>query len=113
MKEQIKPEFAESNKLIAEFMGMIQGRIVDGIGYYDPDELEYDSSWNWIMRVCYKIKTNQIPEISDNEINNNTAMALWERIAFSVACINIELVYEACLAYITWFNGLKGVNTNG
>lgn len=44
-----------SNKLIAEFMGMKQGIIVDGLGFYHPNELEYHTSWDWLMPVIEKI----------------------------------------------------------
>lgn len=37
-------------------MGMKKGVIVNEIGYYNPDELEYNCSWDWLMPVIEKME---------------------------------------------------------
>jgi len=46
----------ENNELIALFMGMKRGVIVNEIGYYNVDELEYNCSWDWLMPVVEKLE---------------------------------------------------------
>jgi hypothetical protein len=52
----------QDNKLIAEFMGVPQGKhthfMVEPFAlesYADVDDLKYDASWDWLMPVLSKI----------------------------------------------------------
>lgn len=105
------------NKLIAEFMGYKvdkkgfhkSGSYVDGDGakHYTGltiKTVKYHESWDWLMPVCYKLKTLETPESVDNDQNNNAMMSAWEAVAYSVACINLQLVYPAVVANIQLYN---------
>jgi hypothetical protein len=53
----------DNNKLIAEFMGVPQGKhthfMVEPFAlesYADVDDLKYDASWDWLMPVVHKIE---------------------------------------------------------
>lgn len=115
MKEQIKPELEDANKLIAEFMGMIQGRIVDEIGYYDTDELEYHSSWDWLMPVVEKIGLEYLVKIQNGTCTIFYIHPMGSKqvnISFQCEDKTIDSVYLAVLDFLEWYK-LKGVNTNG
>jgi len=57
---------ANENKLIAEFMQSLEdGLYLDGLyfykgGYYD--ELEFNSSWEWLMPVLKRINLKLTPQ---------------------------------------------------
>lgn len=125
--QTVKPELKNPEmkaKLLAEFMGWKEmshtksknwmlSEIIDGISYAKKEcslsQMQFHKSWDWLMPVCYKIKTHQIPEIDDTDEINHAIMALWKDISNAVACINIEMVFNACVNYISWCNcQLKG-----
>lgn len=69
----------ENNKLIAEFMGFVEDksfevRLADGINtsyyYYKddiahlPEVMEYNCSWDWLMKVVEKIES--LPDEENN-----------------------------------------------
>ena len=100
----------ETNKLIAEFLGWskkinkeeeeipfynlpIKFRNPNGIKEYIPIEgFIFESDWNWLMQVVGKIK----PLVSESEFNY--------RIGKHLLNLNIEAVYNACVAFIKWYN---------
>lgn len=47
----------KDNKMIAEFMDYTHVLLPVSVGleYYDGDEMEYHSSWDWLMPVVEKI----------------------------------------------------------
>ena len=49
----------KDNKLIAEFMGNYHATFEDSVGleYYDEDDMEYHTSWDWLMPVVEKIES--------------------------------------------------------
>jgi hypothetical protein len=59
----------ENNKLLVEFMGLIKNK-PDTILYYNPetqtyrreDELQFHTSWDWIMQVVDKIENLGVSE---------------------------------------------------
>jgi hypothetical protein len=92
----------ESNKLIAEFMGVLGGnpyeypqfeRLVDtGSGYgwsdlYNHTQLKYHTSWDWLMPVVEKIE----------------GMGFYVRIAGEDCTISKNSKFSA----ITTFSGMK------
>ena len=89
----------ENNKLIAEFMGfdMIEGnKIISVIKYNQLKVFNPNNSWNWLMEVikeCYSKKHHQ--------------NSYYEVIYYSLADLNIEAVYNACLEFINWYNNQK------
>ena len=48
----------ENNKIIAEFMDYTHVLLPVSVGleYYDGDEMEYHTSWDWLMPVVEKIE---------------------------------------------------------
>ena len=92
----------ENNKIIAEFMGiadeietgatsLIQ---IEGItGYYKNDDLKFHSDWNWLMEVVEKIEGIGKTELKFSVHFENTKLSS-----------DIQVVYNACIAFIEWYN---------
>lgn len=100
-------EVEESNKLIAEFMGMevvpwgagqmwfLEGNkgIEKTFNHYSShsSDLRFSKSWDWLMPVvqkCYKI---------DNEERFNNLID-------AVATLDLEATYKAVVEFIQWYN---------
>lgn len=74
MEEQIKPELAESNKIIAQFMGWKEmptqrkdwmlTEIIEGSDcakmQKSLSQMKFSTSWNWLMPVIEKISNLEI-----------------------------------------------------
>lgn len=94
-----------NNKLIAEFMGLKEGKkylspsldAPESIGmgmYVSLDEMRYHTSWDWLMPVvqkCYKIDSH--------EAFNNLVDA--------VAILDIDATYKAVVQFIEYVNQNK------
>jgi hypothetical protein len=94
-----------SNKLIAEFMGMEHCYRPYGDGFMEVKEngscieledLQYHSSWDWLMPVLKKI---------NSEISPNTR-GLW-RMIINPTDYDIENVYEQVVEFIKQQNKNK------
>lgn len=65
----------ENNKLLADFVGFIKNK-PDTILYYNPetknyrreDELQFHTSWDWIMQVVDKIENLGVSEIMGRKL---------------------------------------------
>ena len=102
----------ENNILIAEFMGAsvevweAHKRLDDDVtedawyAYFDGngvavEELDYNTSWDWLMPVvqkCYKI--------DNHEAFNNLVDA--------VAILDIDATYQAVIEFINYYNRENG-----
>ena len=102
----------ENNKLIAEFMGMVLSNIVSKEGkrwikkgLFQPDyltsELQYNSSWDWLMPVVEKIRDSEEARLYRN--GKLLTMNIFEAIQYS----GIEETYEAVVEFIKWHNEQK------
>jgi hypothetical protein len=111
----------EDNRLIAEFMGfgnvgaskILYAVILDNkaIGYKSPEDLEFNTSWNWLMAVVDKIhdKANSVViERMSCEIKYidwfNSANNFNVQIASGV---KMNAVYGAVIQFIKKYNLLK------
>jgi hypothetical protein len=108
----------ENNKLIAEFMGIIDIVETNGIVFKDNNTLEfhqikYDTDWNWLMEVVERIESiGYDVNIFQNGVHiTNYSNGLEQNIVNNVSQISytnkIELVYDACIEFIKWYNENK------
>lgn len=116
-----REEITQSNKLIAEFMGLEK---VQRSGKSDsymfifkpgfvpcetcPASLEYDSSWDWLMPVVKKIQQTAGPLIDSDLEDKRYAFLL-----FTLGIVTpIETVYMYVVNYINWYNESIGTKSN-
>lgn len=131
----------ESNKLIAEFMGGMfdhnnnkiglggnvrrdENGMVWAANHYWPNELQYHSSWGWLMPVVEKIEklrlfTDKVetfaviiyPYHTRIEQHSQHALAFADEMDFNTieedAENKIEATYKAIVKFITWYNQNK------
>ena len=92
----------EENKLIAEFMGLIESSIdkkywtektKEGIGKGELVELKFHKSWDWLMPVVEKIE----------QVHEGVPQELIKLSLFST----IDEVYNAIIEFIKWYNKNK------
>ena len=86
----------EDNKLIAEFMQ----KGSEGFGLYDfdgchyrLDELEFETSWDWLMPVVQKCFDTQQPEEGQHYFINESLLTM-----------KIEVVYDRVVEFIKTYN---------
>jgi len=115
----------ENNKLIAEFMGykvetdLYGGIPVNGMKTITvrTDSLKFHSDWNWLMEVVEKIEATEDPTqkgvFASVEINKKyTRINCYycrNRNYYNVTKngSKIEATYNACIAFINWYNEQK------
>lgn len=99
-------EIKENNRLIAEFMGYeVQtdpterhfGRYKTPITkvWIKENELEFDTSWNWLMEV--------LKEIDNLEIEIPEDSNLYGDITHGLLSFDIEMAYGAVVEFIKWY----------
>jgi hypothetical protein len=109
----------ENNKLIAEFMGILN---IDDTKYietlkemksnglyfeqgYMTSELKYDTDWNWLMPVVEKIEELGYDfDINKRENDNNVFIRGSQYSKTTSNKTKIEAVYNACVEFIKWYN---------
>ena len=89
------------NKLIAEFMGVPQGKhthfMVEPFAlesYADVDDLKYDASWDWLMPVIEKCLVGEAEQ--SDEISNATIKNIYEGICNQ----DISHAYKSVVEFI-------------
>ena len=89
------------NKLIAEFMGVPQGKhthfMVEPFAlesYADVDDLKYDASWDWLMPVIEKCLVGEAEQ--SDEISNTTIKNIYEGICNQ----DISQAYKSVITFI-------------
>ncbi len=106
-------EVIENNKLIAEFMGHITSDNLESVCGFRGQEifpfadLEYHTSWDWLMPVVEKIETYLwVFSISGLKIEYATIdqYKKGDSQVFPVPGKKIIAVYEAVVFFIKWYN---------
>jgi hypothetical protein len=108
MDTTMSTNIIEGNKLIAEFMGAhvlepyvlfydVEGSSEVPKGYpNDPFNremnLEYHTSWDWLMPVVKKI------------FEGYALYEIYDRIEEGLIIINIEVTWQAVVEFIQWYN---------
>ena len=98
----------KNNKLIVEFMGCTNpfNEIHDATlykveqGTFELDELQYHTSWDWLMPVVDKIKILVMEDDSDELYNSEE----WDNITHTLVQIEIKSVYQAVVEFIKQYN---------
>ena len=93
-------ELTNNNKLIAEFMGVFHQGIFPpvtiGEQMYTLDELQYHTSWDWLMPVVKKI---------DDLFGENDDVDYWiNRVHNAVLLFDIDNTYDAVVEFINQYN---------
>jgi hypothetical protein len=113
----------ENNKLIAEFMGLTQGKPNETCWKHDwfdeagavtgriETHLLFHSDWNWLMSVVEKIENLQYKNNNDvfKVVIDYGMCTIYNMISDLEVIVNvskstkIEAVYNACVEFIKWF----------
>lgn len=112
----------EQNKMIAEFLGIIPN-VFDKEQYISskwpnklyakPYEMEYHTSWDWLMQVVEKIeRLGYDSRICGNNSDGGFLCDFVDAENNETACAvsygsKIEAVYSAVTDFITWYNTTK------
>ncbi len=121
----ITPTTEESNRMIAEFMGVrniddakyienLKEMKADGLYFeqgYMTSELKYDTDWNWLMKVVEKIESFERRRYT--LITQQNSCLIWDNdngeeleyfnSSFK-AGTKIEATYQAVVEFIKWYN---------
>ena len=113
-------EIIEGNKLIAEFMNAKPSDLGKPWKEWMDSELEYHSSWDWLMSVVQRISELDYEIIfeikpkweestfSIYDCENNDILVDSFNISREYIPINlIEYVWDECVCFIKWYNNQK------
>lgn len=118
-----REELIENNKLIAEFMGLAYCEKHQYEGWYknsefnykvcDHDELQYHTSWDWLMLVVEQIENEGASVIIGRffcEIKYQDP--LYEAVNFEIRIASGKkknAVYGAVVEFIKWYSKIKKI----
>jgi hypothetical protein len=95
-----KTEIIEGNKLIADFMGWIHHKD-ENINEMEIANLQYHSSWDWIMPVVKKIAGIML---SESEVLKKSPMRKWKAITIALEVAEGEALWLSIVDFIKWYN---------
>ena len=111
----------ENNKNIAEFLGAnfkydlfeMYGiiEIIEDNPYtkhfYQPEEMLFNSDWNWLMEVVENIENIKF-KLPSQEYGQYKAMKIKDTLTMKYKeSTKKEAVYNACVEFIKWYNEQK------
>jgi len=73
--------------------------------YLNPDELLYDTSWDWLMPVVEKITVLSTQDYESDIYGEY--MGRFEIIDDCFMSANIEVIYKTIIEFIKWYNKNK------
>jgi hypothetical protein len=106
----------ENNKLLAEFLGLVESSLPDkywteksseGFGMGQLTELKFHTDWNWLMQVVEKIENFGFEFFiveSRCKIAHNTDHSIETIIDFEIIGTKIQATYNACVDFVKWYN---------
>jgi hypothetical protein len=92
----------KDNKLIAEFMGIVYPKldnviVIDNV-VIKENELQYHTSWDWLMPVANEIIKSRDEQNTDWDLTD---------LKYALCTTNIEYVYKAVVEFIKEYNDEK------
>jgi hypothetical protein len=107
-------EISKNNKLIAEFMGLsrqlhMTEHLITG-EYISSDEMEFNSSWDWLMPVMEKIEKITVFCVVMVKPNGGTLISVLDvddNVLFEAhpkAHSPIRNAYRAVIRFVEWYN---------
>lgn len=105
----------ENNRLIAKFMGHRyddnrNSHSSSDFYYYEDSELEYNTSWDWLMEVVEKIEKTNLGSL-EIQSKNLVLLQYNQKTAMYYNSTLIENVYNACVEFVKWYNNHTLKNT--
>jgi hypothetical protein len=113
----------ENNQLIAEFMNLDMypphddypllydySPVDQDPQWYAIEELQYHTSWDWLMPVVEKIESigyEVITSESRCKIKHNTDHSIQEVVSIDILGTKIEATHQAVVEFIKWYNENK------
>ena len=106
----------ENNRLIAEFMGLVESSIPnkfwtektkEGFGVGKFVDLNYHTSWEWLMSVVEKIENIQFNVEQSGGSCTIHPCVLKEPVFETYSTNRLEATYQAVIQFIEWYNENK------
>ena len=95
-----KEEITQNNKLIAEFMEFPTKLTCKNVNA----TMKYHSSWDWLMPVVEKVQNAASPT---NDETSEEEFVLLDNVGDSLIVVRIDLVHQAVVEFINWYNKNK------
>lgn len=123
-------EIIEANRLLAEFLGAAENPhgeyemygVIPTIDdsesdkhFYNPMEMEFSSSWAWIMQVVEKIESISVGnELQHEVLMNGCNCRIIDRAGtviteYESERTKIDAVYYTCVDFVKWYNENKAI----
>ena len=104
----------DNNKLIAEFMGYKikpHNRVTTDKETIDIQDLEFHSSWDWLMPVAEKIRHLEVVENVNYNLTNDFCIETQDYQIHNYiekGETDIQMVYCSVVQFIKWYNAQMG-----